>query len=113
MKHAGLFLLAACGHVDFASVFFDAAPRPPPDACTYAGAFGAPMVVSELSDPTVSQRDPALSADKLYIVFKREAPNTGALWQASRASVDASWDPPTLIAELDTPLAEFAPSLTP
>jgi Tol biopolymer transport system component len=98
-------LLAACGRLHF-----DARA----DAQDVAsGPFGAPVQITEVNSAT-QDSDPALTGDMLEMYFDSDRPGLGTsdIWRATRSSVDAPWDPPMLVSELDTASFDGAPGIT-
>lgn len=82
------------------------------------GAFGAPRLIQELSDPDRDQYDAALSADKLQIFYRsepRRSPGTGRseILRATRSDPTAAWGAPQLVEAIDAPDAwNLAPELS-
>lgn len=95
---AALMLSAACGRVGY-------------DA---GGPFAAPEIIDELSWD-FRDRDPALTADELLIYFGSDRPGgLGGtdLWRARRDSVDAAWDAPEPVTELNGADEDISPHLS-
>jgi hypothetical protein len=81
---------------------------PAPPSCT------APRAMDELNTPG-DDVTPALSADRLEIFFAstgHAGPGGRDLLHATRRSIDMPFDPPSLIAELNTPDDEDGPFIS-
>lgn len=83
-------------------------------ACT---PFGPPQLVAELSSGTANgyDEDPTLTSDmrEIYFLSTRDGgPGHGDVWRASRDSVDASWNPPTLVDAVSSPSRETSPAIS-
>ncbi len=76
-----------------------------------ADQFGTPVQASEL-DTTANEGAPTLSDDAVDIVFERDDPSAGDLFEARRASTDVVFDAPVAVAALDTPSTEDDPFLS-
>lgn len=110
MRAVVLVLLVACGSDP---VMPDAPPDVVLPRCDPDAAFQAPVPVAGLNTDgdDVSAR---LSPDELSIVFARR--KTGSpydLYSASRASRDAAFDAPTLLATVNSVNSDVWPSLSP
>src|SRR6478609_2962723 len=80
-------------------------PRPPPYR------FGTPRLLSELGT-TYSNQNPTLTGDLLDIYFTSNRSDMSAdVWTAHRASAGDPFDPPTLVAEVSSPLYETSPAI--
>lgn len=68
------------------------------------GPFDSVALVPELSDPTLDDDDPTLTADMLEIYFKRDTgPPSGLdIFMSTRPSVDDPWTAPIRVEELST-----------
>jgi hypothetical protein len=103
-----LVLATACGRLRFDEVPSD------PDG-PLLGPFGAPVQILELSDPSVRDDDPSLTADLLELYFNSSragGPGAGDIWVATRATADVPWNPPTLVAALSSPSSETGPEVS-
>jgi len=71
-----------------------------------------PTRVAEL-DSSDSDWAPAVSLDGLRIWFAsdRTSAGRGQIWQATRASRSAAWNPPAAVAELASGSVDFAPAV--
>jgi hypothetical protein len=87
---------------------FDASP----DAEVVAtGAFSPPRLIAELSDPQAQDDDPTLTADRLELYFESNRFDAGDVFVSRRASVDAPWGAPTLVAELSSTSDDETPEV--
>jgi len=93
--------LYGCGRVHF-----DALPDAP------LGAFSAPSAITELNTPG-GETNPAVTGDLLELYFDSDRNGTTDIFVTTRASVDAPWDPPNPVVELDTASFDGAPGITP
>jgi len=79
------------------------------------GPWSTPVQETALGGSTVEDQ-PFLSADGLEILFSstNRAGGTGSsdVLRATRASVSSPWDPPTFVTEVNSTVAESAPSMT-
>jgi Tol biopolymer transport system component len=96
-------LLAACGEVesdDSADAGADAAVDAPPgiDAATPLGEWGPPRRLDELCTTDHAEAAPTLRGDGLEIYFAsdQEHPGDTDIYFATRSSVTAKWDPPSI-----------------
>jgi WD40-like Beta Propeller Repeat len=81
---------------------------------TRAATFGPPESVVELSSAGSEART-ALSADELHVVFRSDrdgGPGHGDLWMSSRASVDGSFETPSLVPNVNSPEDDAEPALS-
>ncbi|HEY1957422.1 MAG TPA: hypothetical protein VGH28_17505 [Polyangiaceae bacterium] len=91
----------------------DATSDAPKGACNLASPFGTPAPLAALNTSAIEQH-PRLSPDELTVTFQRVVVDAGYdLFTATRASVTASFMPPTPIAELDTPANEADLTVSP
>lgn len=84
--------------------------------------WGAPHAIPEVTVGTVdgpgSEWDPFVSGDGLTLLFASTRNDSDAepaetnIWQSTRLGVGRSWDPPTLVAELNSAANERQPQLT-
>jgi len=82
-------------------------PKPPPYR------FDAPRLLAELDATTYSNQNPTLTGDLLDIYFTSNRGDTAAdVWTAHRASRSDPFDPPTLVAEVSSPLYETSPAIS-
>jgi Tol biopolymer transport system component len=96
---AALCLVAACGRIGFE-------PLEP-------GPFGNAHPLVELNT-TVEDDDPTLSADGLELIFASARPGglgDQDLWVTTRASLDATWDPPVLLPNVNSTMIDKGPGL--
>lgn len=73
--------------------------------------FAPPTLVAELSDPAIDE-DPTLTGDLLELFFMSTRAGDRDIWTSRRATADAPWDPPTRVAELDSPASDWAPAVS-
>jgi len=93
---------AGCG----GSVVDVGEPRPAPYR------FGTPRLLAEL-DTTYANQNPTLTSDLLDLYFTSDRGSDGAdVWTAHRASPGDPFDPPTLVAEVSTPMYETSPAIS-
>ena len=82
-------------------------PKPPPYR------FDAPRLLAELDTTTYANQNPTLTGDVLDIYFTSNRGDTAAdVWTAHRASRSDPFDPPTLVAEVSSPLYETSPAIS-
>ena len=82
-------------------------PKPPPYR------FDAPRLLAELDTTTYANQNPTLTGDLLDIYFTSNRGDTAAdVWTAHRASRSDPFDPPTLVAEVSSPLYETSPAIS-
>lgn len=109
MRAAGIALLAACGRLEFD-------PLSRVDASADAiplGPFGPPVRITALSSAGHEQ-EPTFPSDRLEVYFRRGVePNGGDLFRSTRATIDAAWDPPAAVTELNTASHEYTPGISP
>jgi hypothetical protein len=77
-------------------------------------AFGSPTQIVELGT-TGTEAGPCVRGDELEIFFySNRAGGAGGsdIWRAIRTSTSMPWSAPTPVSELNTTLADFAPSVT-
>lgn len=65
------------------------------------GAFGPPMLLSELNAPTDDDVGPSISGDGLELFFCSTRINGYTVWFARRATVTSTWDPPERVVSID------------
>ncbi len=91
-----------------------------PDAVVDSGVpprptepFGAPRLITELSDPRAFDDDPTLTDDMLVIVFNSDRDfGDDDLFMSERASATDSWSAPRSLDELNTNAAETTPEMS-
>ncbi len=95
-----------------ASARDDAPVEPTIDADPF-GAWSMRVRVTELSSPGLDE-DPTMTADLKEVVFSSNRVGSAGpdLWVATRASPSVAFDPPTLVAKVNTPGVEQHPSLS-
>jgi hypothetical protein len=123
MVLGGTALLAACARYDY-----DLGSERLPGAGGEGGASGAagagavrerfspPELVESLSDPDSDDDDPTLTEDLLEIHFSSTRDGglgESDIWRSVRASAQDAWEPPVLVEELSSPLAETSVALAP
>ena len=86
-------------------------------ARTTGGQFGTPAQVSTINTPS-DEYAPTPTSDELVLYFGSARPDSPAkggmdVWIAKRASVTASFDPPTNVQELNTAQGEWPDWLSP
>ncbi len=74
--------------------------------------FGAPWPVVELNDPDAKDQDPTLTEDQLEILFFSDRGGIEDIWTSRRASVDAAWEPPWPVTELNSDSFEQSPAIS-
>lgn len=74
--------------------------------------FAAPVPVVELNDPDAKDQDPSLTSDQLEIFFFSERGGDPDIWMAKRVALDADWDSPVPVVELNSPEAEQNPTIS-
>ncbi len=74
--------------------------------------FAAPAPVAELNDPAAKDQDPSLTDDELELFFFSDRGGNEDIWRATRASVDAPWDPPTPVPELNSDKLDQNPAIS-
>lgn len=74
--------------------------------------FETPTVVDGLNDPEAKDQDPTLTEDLLEILFFSDREGGEDLWASRRATIDASWDPPTVVTELNSDAVEQSPAIS-
>lgn len=103
-----LLLLAACGRIGFDPVG-DAVP----DAL---GAFSAPVVVPELSDPSFSDDDPTVTSDLREMYFASLRPGgaggMGDIWVSTRNTPDDPWGVPVPVVQLNSADEDESPGIS-
>lgn len=110
MRAVALVLLVACGSDP---AMPDARPDVVLPRCDPDAAFQAPVPVAGLNtaDDDASAR---LSPDELFVVFARRKPGGPFdLYAASRASRDAAFDAPALLATVNSINSDLWPSISP
>lgn len=104
-----LVVVSACGRVSFDGRGDGSQIDAP------LGAFGAPMLVSEVSYP-LTDDDPTATGDALELFWASErggAPSGYAdIYTVTRTSLDAPWSTPTPVAELNSSLEDQSPGIT-
>jgi hypothetical protein len=110
VRQAALIVaIAACGRVSFDGRS-DASQA---DAVT--GAFGAPSVVSAVSDP-LTDDDPTATGDALELFWasERGGATTGYadIYTVMRASLDAPWSTPAPVTALNSTSEDQSPGIT-
>jgi hypothetical protein len=86
------------------------------DAGTDLGAFGPPVLVSELAAAGFSDLKETLRADLLEIYFCSDrpgGPGNQDVWSATRASTSDPWSPPSLVAAMSSTSHETGTALSP
>ncbi|HSC86528.1 MAG TPA: hypothetical protein VLC09_04630 [Polyangiaceae bacterium] len=68
--------------------------------------------MAELNDPLAKDQDPTLTADELEIFFFSDRSGNEDIWKAKRASVDAQWDPPEPVPELNSDKLDQNPAIS-
>ena len=103
-----LLLLAACGGGGGTpDAVVDAGPR-----CDPAAAFGAPVPVAGL-DSDLDDQGARFTPDELTVVFARaRTSGTTDLYLASRPTIDAAFDTPTLLGTVNSVNSELWPTLS-
>jgi Tol biopolymer transport system component len=91
----GLVALCGCGHIRFDPIG-DGGAGIRTDGCTL-GAWGAPRPLTELNTPT-DEFGPWLSANHLEILFTSGVTGSPEIHRATRATPEATFDPPVLWA---------------
>lgn len=134
LRPALALVLAACGRIDYGAIDggstgVDAGPKdagaptamdarsasdagPAQDAGLVAPVYGEPVAMDALTSD-FADLDPSLTDDELEIYFVSERSGNPDIWWSSRASLDAPWAPPRILAELTDPQAETDPELSP
>jgi hypothetical protein len=108
MKRLFLLLAACGGGGGTPDALVDAGPR-----CDPAAPFGAPVPVAGL-DSELDDQGARLTPDELTVVFARaRTNNTTDLYMASRATIDAAFDTPTLLGTVNSVNSELWPTLSP
>jgi Tol biopolymer transport system component len=82
---------------------------------TTEDVWGAPQPVAALNSTAIDD-DPDISADGLEIYFSSyRFGGTGAseVWRSTRASRAEPFDPPIVVAELNSTVSDWAPAVTP
>lgn len=106
-----LFVSAACGRLEFASV--DASDSLQPDAML--PRFNAPVLLVELSDPGTDD-DPTITGDGLEVYFASErggaATGYADVYVSKRATAFSAWSAPTPVAELNSTDEDQSPGIT-
>jgi hypothetical protein len=74
--------------------------------------FGAPTMITELSDLGALDDDPTLSQDLLEIYFNSDRSGDLEIWRSTRSSVTAAWAAPTLVRELGAVGSDQTPELS-
>jgi hypothetical protein len=100
-----LLLAAGCGRLGFDPPSGTPSGTEPdagagPGGPTALGAFGPPVRIPELASPR-DDLGPSISADGTQIVFASERSGQRQLYVAQRASLDAPFGPPAVVAHLD------------
>ena len=83
------------------------ATRPQPDA-----AFGPPSAVDLGGAPLAQVNDLVVSADGLRMFFSAEVGGISRLWSTTRASLGVGFDPPLILADLDSGAGDAHPALS-
>ncbi|MGE0404160.1 MAG: TolB family protein [Kofleriaceae bacterium] len=116
MWPAVFVVLIACGRVDFDLVIDGAVPSDALDAPdTPLGDFGAPTLITELSDPA-NDDDPSLTADLTEMYFSSFRPGGSGgvdIWRTQRASAAATWGAPQPVTELNSGSLDENPGVAP
>jgi hypothetical protein len=71
-----------------------------------------PVPVAELNDPVAKDGDPTLTEDELEIFFFSDRNGDEDLWKSTRESIDAAWDEPMLVQELNSDKLDQNPSIS-
>lgn len=74
--------------------------------------YTTPNPVDELNDPVAKDQDPSLTADQLEIFFFSDRGGEADIWAARRSSVDAPWNEPVSVDELNSPEVEQNPAIS-
>jgi hypothetical protein len=74
--------------------------------------FSPPALVAALSDTDAIDEDPTLTGDLRELFFMSTRGGDRDLWTSQRDSADATWGPPTRVAELDSPGSDWAPAVS-
>jgi len=74
--------------------------------------FSAPRLIEELSTPDAKDQDPTLTGDLLEIFFFSERGDSADLWTSQRASLEADWEAPVPVEELNSAALEINPAVT-
>ncbi len=112
-----LSLFTACGRIGYDPL--EAGTRDGGDGgiATFdsLGPFGDPTLVAEVSDPSVNDDDPTLTADMLEMYLntsRADGLGGGDIYVSTRASTDEPWSAPTLVVELSSADRETAPEIS-
>jgi len=74
--------------------------------------FFSPSPLAELNDPEAKDQDPTLTEDQLEIFFFSDRGGNADIWRSTRDDVDAPWEPPVVVAELNSPEIEQNPTIS-
>jgi len=94
----------------------DTIPDAAADADADGGAFGVPVLVSELVAAGYLDYKETLTADMLEIFFISDRPGGPGgqdIWHATRAHVTDPWGTPSCVVEVSSPLQETGPAVSP
>ena len=86
----------------------------PGDGSTPA-TFNPPDLVAELGADGADDDKPTLTADRLELYFlstRDGGPGSGDVWRSTRGDAAATWDPPTLVAEVSSSSQEKSPAVS-
>lgn len=82
------------------------------DGPTALGAWGTPMKIPG-GDSALGEDDPALTSNKLELIFKRSDTNDSNLYLMTRATATSAWGPVTPLTVLNSGGNEESPRLSP
>lgn len=77
-----------------------------------APRFFPPSSVVELNDPEAKDQDPTLTEDQLEIFFFSDRSGNADIWRSVRADGEAPWEPPVVVAELNSAEIEQNPAIS-
>lgn len=74
--------------------------------------FSAPSSIVELNDPEAKDQDPTVTEDQLEIFFFSDRNGEPDIWRSTRDAVNAPWEPPQQVAELNSVDVEQNPAIS-